>query len=124
MTFVKKTHGAYVGEAIINLGHKVSFVPDTTVDEASFKAGVHWVTAVDEATDTATTAILDNPPVSWADVDAKVTTLKAKDVIMDKIIAFEAEITPRRIRDSVLTADGKTWLTNKEAEIATERDKL
>ena len=43
---------------------------------------------------------------------------------MDKIIAFEAEITPRRIRDSVLTADGKTWLTNKEAEIATERGKL
>ena len=37
-----------------------------------------------------TTAILDNPPVSWADVDAKVTELKAKDAIMDKIEALEA----------------------------------
>ena len=41
-----------------------------------------------------------------------------------KIEALEAEVTQRRLRDSVLTADGKTWLTNKEAEIATERDKL
>ena len=41
-----------------------------------------------------------------------------------EINRLEAEVTQRRLRDSVLTADGKTWLTNKEAEIATERAKL
>ena len=58
------------------------------------------------------------------DLQTEINRLEARRVIMDKIVAFEAEVTPRRIRDSVLTADGKTWLTNKEAEIATERDKL
>ena len=58
------------------------------------------------------------------DLQTEINRLEARRVIMDKIVAFEAEVTPRRIRDSVLTADGKTWLTNKEAEIATERGKL
>ena len=70
----------------------------------------YWV--VDESAKTATFN------KSKSDADA------AKRVIMQKIEALEAEVTPRRLRDSVLTADGKTWLTNKEAEIATERDKL
>jgi len=34
-----------------------------------------------------------------------------------QIAALEYEITPRRLREAVLTAEGKTWLTNKEAEI-------
>ena len=121
---MSKPNCGYISEAILALGQKASRVPDSVVDEATYKAQVEWIMAVDEATDTATTAILDNPPVSWADVDAKVTELKAKDAIMDKIEALEAEVTQRRLRDSVLTADGKTWLTNKEAEIATERGKL
>ena len=58
------------------------------------------------------------------DLQTEINRLEARQVIMDKIIGFEAEVTPRRIRDSVLTADGKTWLTNKEAEIAAERSKL
>ena len=66
----------------------------------------------------------EKPQPSEAEIDAEFARLQARQVILDKIEAFEAEITPRRIRDSVLTADGKTWLTNKEAEIATERDKL
>ena len=58
------------------------------------------------------------------DLQTEINRLEARQVIMDKIIAFEAQVTLRRIRDSVLTADGKTWLTNKEAEIAAERSKL
>ena len=58
------------------------------------------------------------------DLQTEINRLEARQVIMDKIIAFEAQVTPRRVRDSVLTADGKTWLTNKEAEIAAERSKL
>ena len=41
-----------------------------------------------------------------------------------EITRLESEITPRRLRDSVLTADGKTWLENKEKEIAVQRAKL
>jgi hypothetical protein len=47
-----------------------------------------------------------------------------KQVALSKIIELEAEVTPRRLRDSVLTSDGKTWLTNKESEVAEERAKL
>ena len=116
-----KTNSAYISEAILALGQKVSRVPEIVVDEATYKAQVHWVTAIDEATNTATTSTLDNPPVSWADVDAKVTTLKAKDAIMDKIKDLEAEVTQRRIRDAF--AD-PTWMNAQEAKIKTERDKL
>ena len=41
-----------------------------------------------------------------------------------EITRLESEITPRRLRDSVLTSDGKTWLENKEKEIGVERAKL
>ena len=34
-----------------------------------------------------------------------------------QIATLEYGITPRRLREAVLTAEGKTWLTNKEAEI-------
>ena len=118
---MSKPNSAFIAEAIIALEQKASRVPGTVVDEATYKAQVEWITAVDEATNTATTSTLDNPPVSWADVDAKVTTLKAKDAIMDKIEALEAEVTPRRIRDAF--AD-PTWMNAQEAKIKTERDKL
>jgi hypothetical protein len=42
---------------------------------------------------------------------------------MSAILALEAEITPRRIREAILGTDSD-WLKNKEAEIATERSKL
>ncbi len=51
-------------------------------------------------------------------------TDNAKITVMSKIYDLEAEITPRRLREAILTSNGKTWLTNKEAEIATERGKL
>ena len=44
--------------------------------------------------------------------------------IINSIYRLEGEVTNRRLRDAILTSDGKTWLTNKEAEIATERAKL
>ena len=56
--------------------------------------------------------------------EAQDVTDAATRVIMQKIESLEAEVTQRRLRDSVLTSDGKTWLTNKEAEIATQRAKL
>jgi len=46
-----------------------------------------------------------------------------RQAILSKIYAFEAEITPRRVRDAILGTDSD-WLKNKEAEIATERGKL
>ncbi len=40
-----------------------------------------------------------------------------------KIAEAEARITPRRLREAILTGD-KTWLTAQEAEIAAERGNL
>ena len=59
-----KPNCAFIAEALVALGQKVSSVPDTVVDEATYKSGVEWITAVDEDTDTATTAILDNPSIA------------------------------------------------------------
>lgn len=117
-----KPNCGYISEAIIGLGHTtVARVPDTVIDEATYKAQVEWIAAVDDATDTATTSTLNNPPVSWADVAAEVTKLKAKDVIIDKIEVLEAEVTPRRVRDAF--AD-PAWMNAQEAKIAVERGKL
>ena len=89
----------------------------------SLRSGANF--SIDDQ-DSATVVFADGKTTvpSDEDLQTEINRLEARRVIMDKIVAFEAEVTPRRIRDSVLTADGKTWLTNKEAEIATERGKL
>ncbi len=40
------------------------------------------------------------------------------------IADLEAEITPRRIRESVLTPEGQTWLRSKELEIQQLREEM
>jgi ribosomal protein S19E (S16A) len=54
---------------------------------------------------------------AWADGATKRNALA-------EIEKLEGTITPRRLRDSVLTDEGKAWLTDVEAKIATERGKL
>ena len=58
------------------------------------------------------------------DAQKRLSDEAPKRAAMAKLLSLEDEITPRRIRDSVLTADGKTWLENKEKEIGVERAKL
>lgn len=41
-----------------------------------------------------------------------------------EIERLEFTVTPRRLRDSVLTDEGKAWLTDVEGKIAVERAKL
>ena len=52
------------------------------------------------------------------------TDKSASVLAQDKLQALEMDVTPRRIRDSILTADGKTWLDDQEKLIAVERAKL
>ena len=54
---------------------------------------------------------------AWTDEEPKRNAL-------NEIHRLEGTITPRRLRDSVLTDEGKAWLTDVEANIATERKKL
>ena len=54
---------------------------------------------------------------AWTDEEPKRNAL-------NEIHRLEVTITPRRLRDSVLTDEGKAWLTDVEAKIATERKKL
>jgi hypothetical protein len=43
---------------------------------------------------------------------------------MSKISELESLETPRRLAESVLSDEGKTWLTSNREKIATERAKL
>lgn len=43
---------------------------------------------------------------------------------MDEIRSLEASVTPRRIREAVLTEEGKIWLANIEAQIAVLRQSI
>jgi hypothetical protein len=52
------------------------------------------------------------------DAEAPVRNAKAE------IARLEGEVTQRRLRDAILTTEGKAWLTTHEAKIATERNKL
>lgn len=41
--------------------------------------------------------------------------------VQQQILAIEATITPRRLREAVLTPEGKTWLETADAQIVALR---
>lgn len=45
-------------------------------------------------------------------------------IVLDDISFVESQITPRRLRDAILTDSGAQWLKDKEAEIQALRKKL
>lgn len=57
--------------------------------------------------------------------DAEATALQVipavAPTIQEQIIAIEATITPRRLRDAVLTVEGKAWLETTDAQISALR---
>lgn len=44
--------------------------------------------------------------------------------ILEQIAALELQITPRRVREAMLTPEGKAWLQSKESQIAALRSGL
>ena len=48
----------------------------------------------------------------------------AAEIAQEKIWTLEAAVTPRRIRDAFASDEGKKWVADQEALIATERAKL
>lgn len=48
----------------------------------------------------------------------------ARREALARITELEATITPRRLRDAVLTDEGRVWLEEVESAIALERAKL
>lgn len=65
----------------------------------------------------------DGPIPSQATLDPIRARLDAEVDTQRKIVQYEREVTPRRIREAILGVDGG-WLATKDAEIATERSKL
>ena len=61
-----------------------------------------------------------------AEKDASVIAVAAElaNAPYREIARLEATITPRRLRDALANAAGKTWVAAVEALIATERGKL
>ncbi len=81
---------------------------------------------IDEALDATkkrgeTEVVVDGDSVT---VTKKAVAKSAAEMAQEKIFELETAVTPRRMRDSVLTADGKTWLDDQEKLIAVERAKL
>jgi hypothetical protein len=68
-----------------------------------------------------TEVVVDGETVT---VTKKAVAKSEAEIAQEKIFELEAAVTPRRLRDAVLTEDGKAWLTNKEQAISAERSKL
>ena len=61
---------------------------------------------------------------SQSDQDTWTAEYEAWKSAMDEILRLEGLETPRRIAESVLSDEGKAWLTANRDKIATERGKL
>jgi len=61
---------------------------------------------------------------SQADQDKWTAEYKTWKAAMDEILRLEGLETPRRLAESVLTDEGKAWLTANRDLIAAERAKL
>ena len=81
-------------------------------------ADLNWVEVADDTT-TADTFV-DGAVVKKPDPP----TLTAAELAQNEILRLEALETPRRLAESVLTDEGKAWLTANRDKIATERGKL
>lgn len=64
------------------------------------------------------------PCPTEAELEAVRAAAEIRAAAMAEILALEAEVTQRRLREAVLTKGGATWLAAQEALIATERAKL
>tara|TARA_B100000745_G_C20028486_1_gene350009 strand:- start:13 stop:429 length:417 start_codon:yes stop_codon:yes gene_type:complete len=84
---------------------------------------------VEEALDDATPKTKKHETEVVVDGNTVTITKKAvartvAEIAQEKIGLLEHAVTPRRLRDAHLTADGKTWLDDQEKLIAVERAKL
>ena len=81
---------------------------------------------VDEALDATkkrgeTEVVVDGDTVT---VTKKAVDKSAAEVAQDNIWTLEGAVTPRRVRDAFASDEGKKWVADQEALIATERAKL
>ncbi|NLG06031.1 MAG: hypothetical protein GX567_19715 [Clostridia bacterium] len=56
--------------------------------------------------------------------DTRDPVAAVRSQVQARIDAIEAQITPRRLREAVLTPEGAVWLAEREAEIAALREQL
>lgn len=79
-----------------------------------------------DADDPAQLALMDAIAVanSWAEITGSWPPAPSEsDKIKDQIVALEATVTPRRLREAALGADGG-WLKNLDDQIVALRAKL
>ena len=60
----------------------------------------------------------------YGDRNAEWESSKVARESMIKIIELENSVTPRRLRDALITVEGKVWLENIEEEIQTLRNNI
>jgi hypothetical protein len=66
------------------------------------------------------------PTGSLQITDAEAESIQVPDAptVAQQILALEATVTPRRLRDAVLTPEGKIWLEDIESKITTLRQEI
>jgi len=57
-------------------------------------------------------------------IDILATPILKVLTVQEQIVELEAQQTPRRLREAVLTEDGELWLTSIEAQITALRAQL
>lgn len=77
---------------------------------------VHFLSAADHASAIEHRLLLPHP--DWTPCATPVVVTTALEQAQIAIAAIEATITPRRMREALLTTEGKNWLKTQEAEIA------
>lgn len=96
---------------------KKALIQGTRICEFGTPFPVHsdlkWVDVADDTTERDT--YVDGAVVKYA-----VPALTTKQ----KIEQLERAVTPRRVRDAFASDEGKKWIADQEALIATERAKL
>jgi hypothetical protein len=89
------------------------------VEAVRYKYGYTFSTADDEIID----GSWGGEVLSQSDIDTAVDEYLVPEAAKRKLLDLEGQITPRRMRDHALGTGGD-WLSNQEALIAVEREKL
>lgn len=96
---------------------KNGIVENVVMGDQSLEDGVNYIASdIAKIGDTYSAGVFTSPVVA--------DTRTPNEIVMSQIVELEASITVRRLREATLTAAGKTWLTNVDAQIATLRATL
>jgi len=98
-----------------------------TIKSAAYANADHTAAIIDTEEAAAVLLSARDTPREWAAMlawGAPIPFALPAPSIVSQILALEATITERRLREAVLTDEGKVWLASVDAQIAALRGQL